>query len=84
MSRDYATKLARRTIDALLDLANHRLYDELRSRRADGLQYKERRVVLPADAAIPGETRSTDEPADAETSAPATAGVAGESRPRGE
>ncbi|WP_436929295.1 hypothetical protein [Halosimplex halobium] len=78
MSRDYATKLARRTIDALLDLANHRLYDELRSRRADGRQDRERRVVLPADAAIPGETRSTDEPADAETSAPATAGVAGE------
>ncbi|WP_436932567.1 hypothetical protein [Halosimplex halobium] len=78
VSRDYATKLARRTIDALLDLSNHRLYDELRSRRADGLQYKERRVVLPADAAIPGETRTGSESADSEGSTPETAGVAGD------
>lgn len=72
MSRDYATKLARRTIDALLDLAKHRLYDELRSWRADGLQYKERRVVLPSDAEIPGET-SPSEPRCQET-----AGVVGD------
>ncbi|QLH81278.1 hypothetical protein [Halosimplex pelagicum] len=78
VSRDYATKLARRTIDALLDLSNHRLYDELRSRRADGLQYKERRVVLPADAEIPGESRSKSEPVESEESAPATAGVTGD------
>ncbi|WP_218927283.1 hypothetical protein [Halosimplex rubrum] len=78
VSRDYATKLARRTIDALLDLSNHRLYDELRSRRADGLQYKERRVVLPADAEIPGEARLETESAEPEGSTPATAGVAGD------
>ncbi|WP_123539418.1 coiled-coil domain-containing protein [Halosimplex salinum] len=77
VSRDYATKLARRTIDALLDLSKHRLYDELRSRRADGLQYKERRVVLPADAEIPGETRSRSESAES-GGVPATTGVAGD------
>lgn len=78
VSRDYATKLARRTIDALLDLSNHRLYDELRSRRADGLKYKERRVVLPADAAIPGEMRSDNESMESERTEPATTGVAGD------
>jgi hypothetical protein len=78
VSRDYATKLAGRTIDALLDLANHRLYDELRSRRADGLQYKERRVVLPAEAEIPGETHGSSDSAESEESTPATAGVAGD------
>jgi len=78
VSRDYATKLARRTIDALLDLSNHRLYDELRSRRADGLKYKERRVVLPADAAIPGEMRSGNASMASEGTEPATTGVAGE------
>ena len=77
MSRDYATKLSRRTIDALLDLSNHRLYDKLRSRRAEGPTYKERRVVLPAEAEIPGETRSGTESANSEESAPATTGVAG-------
>jgi len=78
VSRDYATKLAGRTIDALLDLSKHRLYDELRSRRTDGLQYKERRLVLPAEAEIPGESRSKRESAESEESAPVTAGVAGD------
>ncbi|WP_436926223.1 hypothetical protein [Halosimplex amylolyticum] len=78
VSPDYATKLARRTIDSLLDLSKHRLYDELRSRRADGLQYKERRVVLPADAEIPGETRAGSESVEPKESTPATTGVAGD------
>lgn len=72
VSQEYATKLARRTIDALPDLSKHRLYDELRSRRADGLTYKERRLVLPAEAEIPGESQPTM------GSAPSTAGVTGD------
>jgi uncharacterized coiled-coil protein SlyX len=72
VGRDYAMKLARRTIDALLDLAKHRLYDELRSRRTDGLEYKERRVVLPADAEIPGEMSPS------EARCPETPGVVGD------
>jgi hypothetical protein len=75
VSRDYATKLARRTIHALLELSRHRLYDELRSRRSDGLQYKERRLVLPADAEIPGESGSVG--ADG-AGGPSTGGVAGD------
>jgi hypothetical protein len=70
--RDYATKLARRTINALLAFAKHRLYDELRSRRADELQYKERRVVLPADAEI------LDESCSWEARCPETPGVVGD------
>ncbi|MFC6764339.1 hypothetical protein [Natrinema soli] len=72
VSREYATKLARWTIDGLLDLSKHRLYDELRSRRSDGLQYKVRRLVLSADAEISGEQRC---PTD---SSPSTAGVTGD------
>jgi hypothetical protein len=58
ISKAYAQKLATRTIDAVLDLTNGRCYDELRTHRKDGLQYKERRLVLPADASIPGEHRT--------------------------
>ncbi|MWG36605.1 hypothetical protein [Halomarina oriensis] len=67
VSKSYAQKLASRTIDALLELTNGRTYDELRNHRKDGLRYKERRLVLPADASIPGERR-----------APQTAAVDGE------
>ena len=59
VSKEYAQKLASRAIDAVLDLTKGRLYDELRTHRKDGLQYKERRLVVPADAAIPGETGPT-------------------------
>lgn len=56
VNADYAQKLASRTIDMLLDLTNGRLYDELRSHRKDGLKYKEKRLILPTDSAIPGES----------------------------
>ena len=72
VSQEYATKLAGRTIGALLGLSKHRLYDELRSRRADGLTYKESRLVLPAEAEISCESRPTT------GSSPSTAGVTGD------
>jgi DNA repair exonuclease SbcCD ATPase subunit len=64
VSREYAKKLASRTIDALLDFTKDRLYVETRNRRADGLHYKERRLVLPSDAEIPGESDPRPETAD--------------------
>jgi hypothetical protein len=69
ISREYAQKLASRTVDALKDLTKGRTYDELRNHRKDGLSYKERRLILPSDAVVPGETSGTE--------APQTAGVAG-------
>ena len=66
ISKDYAQKLATRAIDALKELTKGRTYDELRTHRKDGLSYKERRLVLPTDAAVPGETT---------TEAPQTAAV---------
>jgi hypothetical protein len=71
VSKEYAQKLASRTIDALKDLTKGRTRDELRNHRKDGLSYKERRLILPAASAIPGETGG------AETEGPQTAGVAG-------
>ena len=68
VSKDYAQKLATRAIDALKELTKGRTYDELRTHRKDGLSYKERRLVLPTDAAVPGETT---------TEAPQTAAVGG-------
>jgi len=55
VSETYAKKLAQRTMDAIEDLAKGRLYSQRKSRRKDGLQYKERRLILPADSEIPGE-----------------------------
>lgn len=45
-----------RTVDALKELTKSRTYDELRTHRKDGLSYKERRLILPKDAALLGET----------------------------
>lgn len=54
-SEAYAKKLVSRTIDALQDLTNHRIAIRRRTERKNGLEYTERRVILPADAEIPGE-----------------------------
>ncbi|WP_222918300.1 hypothetical protein [Natrinema sp. SYSU A 869] len=56
ISETYAKKLVSRTIDAILECANHRLAVRKRTQRKNGLEYTERRLVLPADAEIPGET----------------------------
>lgn len=72
VNKEYSQKLAGRTIDALVDLTNGRLYVKRRNRRKDGLAYKERRVILPEDSEIPGETTSP------EPSTPETADVGGE------
>ncbi len=56
ISESYAKKLVSRVIDALLDLAKNRVAVRKRQERKNGLEYTERRLVLPADAEIPGET----------------------------
>ncbi len=40
----------------MLDLSKHRLAVRKRTERKNGLKYTERRLILPADAEIPGET----------------------------
>ncbi|MDQ2052704.1 hypothetical protein RBH26_19845 [Natronolimnohabitans sp. A-GB9] len=52
----YAKKLVSRIIDALLDLSRNRLAIRKRTERKNGLEYTERRIVLPEDVDIPGET----------------------------
>lgn len=56
ISEAYAKKLVSRTIDALQEYTHHRLIVMKRQQRTDGLQYKERRIVLRTDVEIPGET----------------------------
>lgn len=56
ISETYAKKLVSRTIDAVLELSKHRLAVRKRTQRKNGLKYTERRVILPEDAEIPGET----------------------------
>ena len=60
ISESYAKKLVSRTIDAILDLSKNRLAVRRTSQRKNGLEYTERRVILPADASIPGESRRSD------------------------
>ncbi|MDQ2052053.1 hypothetical protein RBH26_16370 [Natronolimnohabitans sp. A-GB9] len=74
ISESYAKKLVSRTIDAALDLSKNRLAVRRRTERKNGLEYTERRLVLPADASIPGAT-SRDEARD--STEPETAGVHG-------
>jgi len=62
MSDDYAKQLAGRTLNRLRKLAKDRVYIEKRSHRKDGLKYKERRLILPTDSEIPGETSATRSP----------------------
>ncbi|MDG5820250.1 hypothetical protein [Natronococcus sp. A-GB7] len=64
VSDSYAKKLVSRTIDAVLELSKHRLAVHRKSQRKNGLSYTERRVVLPTDADIPGESTATPETAD--------------------
>ena len=64
VSDSYAKKLVSRTIDALLDLSKNRLAVHRKTQRKNGLSYTERRVVLPTDADIPGESFPTPETAD--------------------
>ncbi|MFD1562805.1 hypothetical protein ACFR99_04505 [Haloarchaeobius amylolyticus] len=72
-SETYAKKLVSRTIDAVLDLSKHRVAVRKRTERKNGLEYTERRLVLPADAEIPGEISNSSEP----DQSPETAGVHG-------
>ncbi len=55
ISESYAKKLVSRVIDALLDLSKHRVAVRKRQERKNGLEYTERRLVLPTDVEIPGE-----------------------------
>jgi len=61
LSDDYAKQLAGRTMDRLVALSKNRLHIQKRNRRKDGLQYKERRLILPSDSEIPGEGSPTPE-----------------------
>ncbi|WP_339106359.1 hypothetical protein [Haloterrigena salinisoli] len=63
ISDSYAKKLVSRTIDALLDLSKNRLAVRRQTERKNGLEYTERRVIVPADASIPG-AASGAEPSD--------------------
>ena len=65
MNKEYSQKLAGRTIEALLDLTKDRLYVKRKNRRKDELSYKGRRILLPDESEIPGET--TFETSDLET-----------------
>lgn len=64
VNSEYAKKLVTRTIDALLELSRNKLGVKKCSRRKDGLNYKERRVVLTTSTKLPGEVvgGETDEP----------------------
>jgi len=59
ISEAYAKKLVSRMIDPLLDLSKNRLAIRKRTERKNGLEYTERRIVLPADVDIPGKTVSS-------------------------
>ncbi|NGM71419.1 hypothetical protein G6M89_20890 [Natronolimnobius sp. AArcel1] len=56
ISKSYAKKLVSRVIDAILDLSKHRVAIRKRTERKNGLEYTERRLVIPEDVEIPGET----------------------------
>ncbi|WP_049952868.1 hypothetical protein [Halostagnicola larsenii] len=60
ISESYAKKLVSRVIDAALDLSKNRLAVHRKTERKNGLEYTERRLVLPADADVPGETTGGD------------------------
>ncbi|SFC59752.1 hypothetical protein SAMN05444422_111109 [Halobiforma haloterrestris] len=55
ISESYAKKLVSRVIDAMLDLSKNRLAVRRRQERKNGLEYTERRLVIPVDAELPGE-----------------------------
>ncbi|WP_092935960.1 hypothetical protein [Natrinema hispanicum] len=70
-SETYAKKLVSRMIDAVLDLSNHRVAVRKRTERKNGLEYTERRLILPTGVEIPGVTSGSSEL----EQAPETAGV---------
>jgi hypothetical protein len=55
LSHDYAKKLAGEALERIRELAKHRVRIVKKTHRKDGLQYKERRLVLDSDAELPGE-----------------------------
>jgi hypothetical protein len=55
LSYDYAKRLAGEALERIREMSKSRCYVEKRNRRKDGLSYKERRLVVPSDADIPGE-----------------------------
>lgn len=55
---NYAKTLASRVIETIMDFSRNRLYTKLLKRSSNGLNYRETRLVLPADSEIPGETPS--------------------------
>ncbi|WP_227357588.1 hypothetical protein [Haladaptatus salinisoli] len=72
ISKKYSQELARRTMDAMLELSKGRLGKIKRQRSKDGLRYHENRLVLKTDVDLPGEvTTSMD-------TDPATDAVVGE------
>lgn len=73
-SDTYAKKLVSRTIDTVLDLAKSRVAIRRRTELKNGLEYTERRLILPENAAIPGETSNAKT---TEHQDPETAGVLG-------
>jgi len=68
IGKKYAQELARRTMDAMLHLANGKLAMKSKTRRSDGLTYKESRIVLHQDVDLPGEVgpAADDDPATSE------------------
>ncbi|ADB63874.1 hypothetical protein Htur_5243 (plasmid) [Haloterrigena turkmenica DSM 5511] len=83
ISESYAKKLVSRTIDAALDLSKNRLAVRRQTERKNGLEYTERRLLLPADASIPGAgsrdgaTATRDEAGESDRPDPETTGVHG-------
>jgi len=69
VSKKYSQELARRTMDAMIELAKGRLGKTKTDRRKDGLAYRESRVVLKADVDLPGEIGPAATSADPTTNA---------------
>lgn len=61
ISRDSAREYARRAFRSLVELSANRTYTTKASKRSDGLDYKETRLILPTDAEVPGEPRAAAE-----------------------
>ena len=59
INKKYSQELARRTIEAMLDLANGRLAKTMKRHRKDGLQYQETRLEFRSDVDLPGRRSST-------------------------
>ncbi|MWV39503.1 hypothetical protein [Natrialba sp. INN-245] len=62
ISDSYAKKLVSRIIDAILELSKNRLAVRRTTERKNGLEYIERRLILPDDAAIPGDSSRSQDP----------------------